>query len=422
MKTLSLYIIKNFLVNFVILLSVLMLLFILVDLTINMDDFVKAGGNWAKMQNVTSVASEYNVSGELLTELLDDGASNPLIASELDLNVNQVSQIKHAIQPGSFMSFIGVMYYIIDYYTPIMLLIYIFFSGLIVTAAMGFTFSAMIRARELTAIIASGISLYRIAMPIVLVGGVLSIINLPLQEYAIPAMAERITRDKLDLKRNKTRDIPIVFARDGEGNLISGANFLKDEEQFDKGISILVRDDSGLTLQQIRASQASWDDNRGGWKLVQGVAFVTPDNPMEISPPEAIDFFKTDLSPTVLKLRQTSFYRNLLSIGNLQSMRSNPALSGNAAEGITRIIWSRFSLVILNVIVLVIGLPYFLTRIPGNMLKQGLKAAGACVGAWAGGILVLQAGSSYLGPASAAWLPVIINLPISAYLLHTIKS
>ncbi|QQE12201.1 LptF/LptG family permease [Planctomycetota bacterium] len=416
MKTLSLYIIKNFLVNFVILLAVLMLLFVLVDLTINMDDFIKAGANTAKVQNIESAANAYGVPSEKLVDLFDKKASDDVIARELNLQKAQIKQIKNDIEPGSISSFIGTVWHIVDYYTPMMLLIYVFFSGLIVTAAMGFTFSAMIRARELTAIIASGISLYRVALPIVIVGGILSLINLPLQEYAIPAMAERITRDKLDLKRNENRDAPVIFARDGEGNLISGANFLKDEEQFNKGITILVRDEKGLTKQQIRATQASWDGNNGGWKLVQGAVFTPP------SGHDAIEFFQTDLSPTVLKLRQNDMYRQLMSIGDLQTMRNNPALLAKDVEGVTRIIWSRFSLIILNVLVLVIGLPYFLTRIPGNMLKQGLKAAGACVGAWAGGVIVLQAGNSYLGPASAAWLPVIINLPISAYLLHTIKS
>ncbi|MCG8521014.1 MAG: LptF/LptG family permease, partial [Pseudomonadales bacterium] len=372
--------------------------------------------NTAKVQNIESAANTLGVPSEKLVELIDKKATDEAIAKEMNLQVTQVQQIKHDIEPGSISSFIGTVWHIFDYYTPIMLLIYVFFSGLIVTAAMGFTFSAMIRARELTAIIASGISLYRVALPIVIVGGILSLINLPLQEYAIPAMAERITRDKLDLKRNENRDAPVIFARDGEENLISGANFLKDEEQFNKGITILVRDEKGLTKQQIRATQASWDAKNGGWKLVQGAAFTPP------SGHAAIDFFKTDLSPAVLKLRQNDMYRQLMSIGNLQAMRSNPALRSQDVEGVTRIIWSRFSLIILNVLVLVIGLPYFLTRIPGNMLKQGLKAAGACVGAWAGGVIVLQAGNSYLGPASAAWLPVIINLPISAYLLHTIKS
>ncbi|WP_432797108.1 LptF/LptG family permease [Poriferisphaera sp. WC338] len=425
MKTLSYYIIKQFLINFVILLAVLMLLFVLVDLIIDMDDFVKAGANWAAQRNVASVAAARDLPASELTRLLDTNAGDAAFANTLGISVEDVGVIKQAVEPGTVMSVVGTAWHIIDYYAPIMLLIYVFFSGLIVTAAMGFTFSALLRTRELSAMISSGISLYRVAMPIVIVGGILSLINLPIQEYAVPALASKITRDKLDLKRNKKRDVRVEFVRDGAGNLISAGNFMREKDPAQlENMTILVRDEEGLARTQIRATTGVWDENEGGWRLIQGQAFSPPMMGVEgvdlLQGP--VSFFKTELTPRVLHLRQTSLFKMLLSIDQLEAMQANPAISLKDKGGITQIIWSRFSLVVLNVLVLVMGLPYFLLRVPKNMLMQGLKAAGLCVGAWAGGIMVLQAGASFLPPISAAWFPVIVYLPVSAWLLHTIKT
>ena len=108
MNILDRYIVRAFLVNFGILLVVLMSLFVLVDLIIDFDEFLKGG------------------------------------------------QVRADRYGGVFLA---TMFSIVDYYGPVIVLMYVFLSGLLVVTAMGFTLSGLQRTQELTAMVASGLSL-----------------------------------------------------------------------------------------------------------------------------------------------------------------------------------------------------------------------------------------------------------------------
>ena len=128
------------------------------------------------------------------------------------------------------------------------------------------------------------------------------------------------------------------------------------------------------------------------------------------------------MTPAVLQARRATSYPYLLPMSELRPMQNNPAVGAKNQARITKIVWGRFSLLVLNVLVLVMGLPFFLARSPMNMLVQAVKCAGVCIGAWAGGIVMLQGGEGWLAPVAAAWLPVVIYLPVSAWLLQAIKT
>jgi len=89
MKTLDRYIVRQFLTNFAILFVVLMSLFVVVDLIVDLDEFIQAG------------------------------------AAHADAWIG-----------GRWMATLGIT---VGYYGPTVLLVYVFFNGLIVVGAMGFT-------------------------------------------------------------------------------------------------------------------------------------------------------------------------------------------------------------------------------------------------------------------------------------------
>src|SRR5690606_12074206 len=133
-------------------------------------------------------------------------------------------------------------------------------------------------------------------------------------------------------------------------------------------------------------------------------------------------FFETTLSPNVLLARRATIYPRLLPLHELQQMQAVPAVTPHQRAQITQIVWSRFSLLVVNVLILVMGLTFFLLRAPENMLIQSIKAAAVCMGAWGGSLIMLQVSSDLFNPVAAAWLPVVIYLPVSAFLLQTVKT
>jgi lipopolysaccharide export system permease protein len=367
MKTIDRYIIRQFLVNFVILLAVFVLLVVVVDVVFNFDEFIKAGrGHGAVLGFFESVA---------------------------------------------------------NYYGPLIPFLYVFFSGLLVVAAMGFTLAGLARTGELNAIVSSGVSMYRIAAPIVVAGFLLNLISIPNQEYVIPPLANKIIRGKSQLGSETVKPFEIYYAVDARRNLLSAASFDAATETL-KDLAILERTPEGVARRRVTASEATWDARSDSWRLVDGLSVERESELGEIdtavgSATRRVDAFPTSLSPEVLLAQREAFYPRLLSLRTLHELSQNPVVD---TATIRQIMWSRFSLLVMNLLVLVMGLPFFLLREPGNMLLQGAKASLVCMGAWGGGLVLLQMGLGDINPVAAAWLPVVLYLPASALLLLLVKT
>ena len=373
------YIIRQFTVNFLILLFVLMSLFVLIDLMFDLDEFV-AAARWR-------------------------------------LEQNQVP----ARRRGAFV--MALLWTIMDYHGPTLVLVYVFLAGLLVVAAMGFTFNGLVRNRELMAVVTSGVSMYRVAEPLLVVGIALSFLALPIQEFVIPELAHKLARSKRHLKRGPITRYPIRYQPDGQGNLFCAEQY-DAEGKVLTGLTVRQVDKEGRLIRRISADEAVWDPHLGGWRLAQGHATGLADSTTDIvavdhSLDESIEFFATDLSPQVLMARRASIYPRLLSLSGLHRLASN---SNVDRRQIRQIMHSRFSLLVINALILVMAMPFFLLREPANLLRQAIKAAAVCMAAFFLGVVVMQLGTAYLNPVASAWLPVVLYLPISAALLQTIRT
>jgi len=382
MKTLDRYIVRQYLMNFAILSVVLVGLFILIDLIIDLDEFIKAGR--ARAQD-----------------------------SDLPL-------------------FIATFVAAFDFYGPLLLLMYVFFSGLLVSAAAGFTFMGMTKSREAIAVLTGGVSLYRLAAPVIITGGVLVAISLPLQEFAVPKFAPKLARSKSQLSHETVQMFAVHYVPDSRGQLMSAARFDPQRNMLE-GFTLLRRDATGRTVERVSAEQAFWvGDNR--WELTQGFAIrpslpqvavgdgqAVPGALVAAGAQEvlAVDEVWSDVSPGVLLARRAAIYPRLMSIVELRSMLGNQAVDSGAIQ---KIMHSRFSLLLVNVLVMVMGLPFFLTREPGAPLIRSVQAAAVCMGMWGLGLVLLQADIQGLPAVTTAWLPLVVTLPVTAWLLGRVRT
>jgi lipopolysaccharide export LptBFGC system permease protein LptF len=370
MKLLDRYILRQFLLNFLILLVVVMTKIVLVDTMFNLDEFIEAGRAKAKAEGG--------------------------------------------------ITFLHTLVVMADYYGPQVCFLYVYIGGLIAVAAMGFTLTQLSRGGELVTMISSGISLHRVAAPLLVAACVINAMTIVDQELVVPGLIDKLTRKSTELKSARRRAFAVQYAPDSKGNLISAAEFDPQTRQM-LSVSILERDGKGKATRRITATQATWDDTAGQWLLSDGNAIRRTEQAGSMPADtrvEAATFFETDVSPHVLMARRAAIYPALLSMGELGRLMNNPAAD---ARVILRIMHSRFSLMVFNVLILVMVLPMFLTREPINPMKKATLASGVAIGLWVTGIGMLQLGSG-LNPVVAAWLPVIIFLPVSAAVLLRTKT
>lgn len=392
MKTLDRYLIRHFMVNFAILFCVLVTLFVLIDMIIDLDEFLQASENTAKRWQAEANGVKSYGQG--------------------DVNDPKTSQLVRAF-----------VYTVIGYYAPMVVTLYVYMCGLVVVGATGFSLAALVRAGELTAIVTSGVSMFRVAAPMLVVGCILNCIAMPLQELVIPKLAHKLSRSKKDLKKGEEfHQFAVTYEGDNQGNLFSAAEYLPLRgELWSVRIVQIDRTDHHF-VRRIMANQAIWEPEQGGWKLIDAYALYPDTRLAGGASVPTVDFVESDLSPTVLMARRADRYPAVLSVGQLRQLINSKSLDARKARRMSMVLHSRFSMLIVNVLIQVLVLPFFLLREPASLMTQAAKAAGVCIGAWGMFLFGSQTGATLLPPVTAAWMPVFLYVPMSVFLIQTVKT
>ena len=165
MKILDKYIAKNFLIGYAIAFSVLLGLRIIIDLFVNIDEF----------------------------------------AEHADLG------------------FLAVGYNILSFYALQSTLYFRDFGGMITVVAAVFSLGKMVQNNELVAVMASGVSLKRVIMPIVTLAIIIMGISIINQELIIPPLAPKLVRSHDDIPGEESYHVD--FISDANGALFNASRF-----------------------------------------------------------------------------------------------------------------------------------------------------------------------------------------------------
>lgn len=300
----------------------------------------------------------------------------------------------------------------VDFQLPWIFQFYAFLHGLIAVGAMAFTLAQMHKHRELTALLASGLSLYRVAMPFFVGVVLLSVIGLLNQELMLPRVAPLLLRGHGQIGMPSAREFEVPITSDSQGRLLHAASFDPAAATL-SSLTALERDGRGLTTRRITAERAVWDAQAEAWELESGESLVVERDPQLGIPeaaPEAIEFFKTDLDPHVLTMRRHGEYAGMLSLRQIEEL-----LESNVTESrsLLRYRYARFATVLVNVLVLALTLPCFLLREPANLLRQSILCAGLAIPAMLGAAVGMMADLPGIAPLASVFLPVIMLLFIA---------
>jgi len=326
-------------------------------------------------------------------------------------------------EPSGVRRFLVTVFLIADLWWPRLLQLFNYTLGLVMVGGMGFTFSQLVRGRELVAVLASGQPLRRVARPVLMVSLGLTGLQILNQELVIPRIAPLLTRDHGEAGKRALTAARVNLSPDSQNRLWCAASF-DPEARTLRDVTIWERDRSGLAERVITAPAAAW--RAGGWDLTGGLAEGrrAPEQ-MEagkLPPPEPVLRVETDLDPAALTMRRYESFRQSLSWTQLAHLLSRDDLSPQRREPLQRIAWGRVSIMASNLLGLAIAMPFFLRREPCSMVLQSLKAAPVAITALMGGVLGASAMIPGVPVPLGVFLPVLVLAPIAVASATSIKT
>jgi lipopolysaccharide export LptBFGC system permease protein LptF len=383
MRILDRYVLISFLKNYVIALAVLLGLYIVLDMVFNFDQLV----------DVKGMAAEQGVAG--------------------------------AVQ---------IIKGIADYYFYQSFLIYAHLSGVIPVVAVAFTLIRLSRFNELSAILAAGVPLLRVAAPIIFASLGLNVLLFADQEALIPTMIPKLIRTHDEIQQGVSRfskGFPIEAMQDASGSVLMASRFTPASAQDPVAkmvdFDVIERDGQLQPTGHISADEADWDTLRREWILTNGtrVTGLRPEQQRsdEISWPA----WRTNITPEEIALYRSNDYVELLSTERINLLLSRPQSYGTVNLLTTK--HSRVTQWLMNLVLVLLAVPCVLTREPGK-LKQDLTKLLFLTGCAMGTIFICRQIAGHpptvalaqSWPALLAWMPVFIFTPISIYLLDRLHT
>lgn len=317
------------------------------------------------------------------------------------------------------LTFLGL---VIEYEMPRFFQFYAYLYGLLAVGAAGFTLIRMNRNRELLAILTGGWSLHRVALPILCGTCLLAMVQVLNQELMLPRVAPLLLRDHHQIGMRTPEAYPLSLTPDGDGNLLHAVAF---NPQASNGqlqeVTILRRDESGHTTHRITAERATWspgpgDGTAGGGWLLEGGESVLLDTgesqTQRIRTP--VEYFATDMSPDMLTVRRHRAFAGMLSLVEISRSLATEGIENqqSLANLLRRYRWSRFSSILINLLIMGLVLPLFLLRVPANLQRRSFIAAVVAVPVFICATTLMLTELPGVPPVVGVFLPVILLLPL----------
>jgi lipopolysaccharide export system permease protein len=366
-KILDKYIIKNFLIGYLIAFGVLMGLRIVIDLFVNLDEFAE------------------NIH-----------------LGPLAVTIN-----------------------IFSYYALHSTLYFRDFAGMITVVAAAFSLGKMTRNNELTAVMASGVSLKRVIAPIIFMA--LSLIGLLVidNECIIPPLADKLVRGQDDLPGQE--QFHVWFMTDGNGSLICSGYDEKTATLTYPTIITRKRKADALLWEvtgKIWADAAVYNFETGKWDLKSGWTLKRA-SPGELSNFERLDSYQTDITPKEIPVRRKARHKALLSTSQLAALARQRTKVKDLAQLYSEKHF-RITDPIINLVMLMVSLPILVCRDPKSMKSAILMSfilTSACfIVTFICKMVATEVFFNQIRPELWAGLPVFIFLPIAFIEFDSMKT
>jgi lipopolysaccharide export system permease protein len=335
---------------------------------------------------------------------------------DLFVNIGEFAEHKE-------LSSIAIALNILSYYGLQSVLYFRDFAGIITVFAAVFSLTRLVRNNELIAIMASGVSLKRIIVPIVILSIVFTFLLVIDQELIIPPLAPKLVRSHDDLPGEETYDVE--FINDTNGSLINAKKFDVKTSTLHQP-TIYTRQKIPNTLDgwtvtaRITAKQAVYNTEKERWDLINGI-FTEKTH---AKPPVDIAFFESDITPSDIPIRQQAGNKTMLSWRQLTKL----ALAGTKIKDVAQLYSEKHFRItdpLINLVMLLISLPILVVRDPGTMKTSIMISFAFTAVCYIFTFICKLLAAEVLFdimPEVWAWLPIIIFFPVAFVELDSMKT
>ena len=317
-----------------------------------------------------------------------------------------------------------VVGHIVDYYLPNLALYFAQLGGIITLFACGAVLARMRKLNEVTAMLASGVSLYRLARPILLFAMAATGLLVLDTEVIIPSLAHRLARKHDEVGGQRAYEV--LFIKDGAGALLSAGRFFPESGDL-QSLLVMERDDGGAVQRIIEADSAVWEPpvepvTTGTWRLERGRSLTRAAHaglgPRENKVEEYPTRYLSNLGPKEIELRQAEGWVGYLSLAQLKELQNEPEAD---AASIMRTRHARVVSLIVSLLLVMLGLPFFLDRSPANILADATKCVLVCGLCYVGTFVAQSIRIDSLS-AFTAWIPVFVFGTLAMALLDRVRT
>jgi len=306
------------------------------------------------------------------------------------------------------------------YYTPA---IFIQVAPMAVLLSSIFILSNLNKNNEITAMKSSGVGLWRIMTPLLVIGLLISMIIFIVNEKVIPTsskIANAIRRDELEKRKRDDSKAKMIenIAIYGAGNRIIFARNYDTEKKTLGDIIIHEHDKSENLISKITAQSGVWTGY--GWRFYKVVMWKIDNAGRILGEPQ---FFKDKM--IILKEKPRDFANrewcsDYMSYGELKRyIRNFQGISTKVVRGLLVDLHYKVSFAIISVIIILIGAPFALITTRGGVLiGVGMSIAIGLLYYAFIAISLAFGKAGLLPPIASAWLSNVVFGLLGIYLIN----
>lgn len=282
--------------------------------------------------------------------------------------------------------------------------------------AVAYTLSDLYASNELVALFASGVSLVRFTLPLLIFSVVMSFALFFFEDnVVVPTLAKKQQLQKLLLQENKSLDNDHVVVLSNSSLLVYKAQNYDDARKRLYDVYLVFRNEDKTFRAIIYSDVALWNENEGKWKL---------QNPIEYKYGSSLEKCEVEVELTdSLTEPPETFRNNSVSVEEVSTKDANIYINHLKRVGLPyneelSVYYKKFAFpcIVFIVVFLSIGLSGK-SRKNVLLISLSLSICAAVLFYVMQMITMLLAKFGYISPFMGAWFPVFFFVIISVVLL-----